>query len=347
MQDDQQKSTVRRWVNWVIVVVWIGTISAALITLNIHPATAVTASLTVRRFSFRTNANHILGAGTEEQLLVSGVRSLEIHLNHPQRVSINGAQQQATQIEIVGEPFSTCTFYQVRSDGFDLSGPSTLIMEWDSDAKVNPSIARSFSLSGHGSLSGNLASQPAASGRTPAFTCTNVRVNGKPPGDTESRLSTDGGDSIFLTTAVDSRIDFDLTPQSTIGDTQIPVLGELRFWQVEPGSEDTKTVLLGSENKVLFEKVNQSFTLDEADLLLLIPKSDFYLRRFSVKDGIQLNLHGIVREVKAGPGAGALDGHMPSLFAHMGRIAPVWGTVLTAVTLILGILSRLGWVGDK
>jgi len=160
-------------------------------------------------------------------------------------------------------------------------------------------------------------------------------------------LSPRGGDSIFLATAIDSRFDFDLAPQSAIGDTQIPAIGELRFWQVEPGTGNTKTVLLGSDNKILFEKVNQSFALDEADLLLLIPKSDFYLRRFAVRDGIQLNLHGIVSDAESGAGAGALESRMPSLFVQMGRIAPAWGMVLTAVTLIFGILSLLGWLADK
>jgi hypothetical protein len=50
----------QRWANWLIGAIWLGTIFAAVITLRIHPATAVTAALTVRRFSFHTNANRIL-----------------------------------------------------------------------------------------------------------------------------------------------------------------------------------------------------------------------------------------------------------------------------------------------
>jgi hypothetical protein len=84
----------------------------------------------------------------------------------------------------------------------------------------------------------------------------------------------------MLATTVDARFDFDRAPHSAIADTQIRVLGDLRFWEVEPGSGDTKNVLLGSENKVFFEKINQSFTLNEADLLLLVPNKDFLFKTF-------------------------------------------------------------------
>jgi hypothetical protein len=337
----------RRWLPWTIAGVWIGTALAGVIATRVHPPTVIAASLNVRRLSFRTNADRILGPGNEEQLLVSGVRLLQIHMNKSQSVDIGGSKQQASELQIVGEPFASCSFYQVRSDGFDLNGDSVLTMGWDQAAGERPANASSFSFNVHGSLKGSLTSQAAAGALVPGFTCTRVRVNGGLPGEVESKLSPQGGDSISLTTFTDSRLDFDLAPQTDIGDTQIPILGEIRFWQVEPGTEDTKTVLLAGENKVAFENVHESFTLDEADLLLIVPKSDFYLRRFVVKDGIHLSLHGVVKEVRAGPGAGALETHMPSLFDHVDNTKRFWAVILVVVSTVIGFLDRVRWLANK
>lgn len=315
--------------------------------MRIHPPTVISASLNVRRLSFRTIADRILGPGNEEQLLVSGVRSLDIHMNKSQSVEIAGSNQQVSRLQIVGESFASCAFYQVRTDGFDLNGDSVVTLGWDQSDAQRPENSRSFSFNVHGPLRGSLTSQAAAGTLVPGFTCARVRVNGGPPGEVESKLSPQGGDSIFLTTLTDSRFDFDPATQTDIGDTQIPVLGEIRFWEVVPGTEDTKTVLLAGENKVTFENVNQSFTLDEADLLLLVPKSDFYLRRFAVKNGIQLSLHGVVKEVRAGPGAGALETHMPSLFDHVDNTKRFWAVVLVVVSTIFGFLDRVGWLTNR
>lgn len=337
----------RRWLRWAIGGVWVGTALAVLIATRIHPATVASASLHVRKISFRTNTNHILGPGNEAQLLLSGVRSVQIHLSSPQSVEINGARRPVNVLDIVGDSFASCSFYQVRSDGFDLKGTPILTLGWDQATGEKLANNRSFSLNVHGSLSGNLTSQAAVPPLVPGFTCTRVRINGGPPGDVESRLSPQGSDSIFFTTTADARLDFDLAPETDIGDTQIPILGDLRFWDDEPGTGNTKTVLLGPENKVAFEKVNQSFILNEADLLLMVPKNDFYLRRFALKDGIQLNLHGVVREVRSGAGASDLETRMPSFFDHVDSTKRLWGAVPALVAFIIGVLDQLGKLSNK
>jgi hypothetical protein len=332
------------WFGWLIAGTWVAIILAGVITSSIHPSTAVNASLNSRRISFQTSANRILGASNEKQLLVSGVRSLQIHLNSAQLVQTSRTAWQASQLDIVGERYASCSFYRVRSDGFDLKESPTLIMEWEADAGPK---AKSFSLSAHGFLTGILTSQAAIPGHVPGFTCTQVHINGGPAGDVRVRLSPQGGDSILLATASDARFDFDLSPDSTIGDTQIPILGDLRFWDVEPGSGDTKTVLLGTANKIVFERVNQSFILNEADLLFLVPQKDFYLRRFAISDGIHLSLHGIVREAKSGAGASALESLMPSLFDHIDSKKRFWSLIAVVAMTIVGLIDRAGFFKSK
>lgn len=272
---------------------------------------------------------------------------MQIRLSVPQLVEISGVSHPVNQLEMMGDSFASCSFYQVRSDVFDLKGISVLTLGWDPAAGEKTANTRSFNLNVHGSLSGNLTSQAAARPLEPGFTCTRVRMKGGTPSDVESKLSPQGSDSIFFTTSTDTRLDFDLAPQTDIGDTQIPILGDLRFWDDEPGTGNAKTVLLGSENKVTFEKVNQNFLLDEADLLLMVPKNDFYLRRFAVKDGIQLNLHGVVREVRAGAGASDMETHMPSFFDHVDSTKRLWGAVPALVAFIIGVLDQLGRFSNK
>jgi len=43
--------------------------------------------------------------------------------------------------------------------------------------------------------------------------------------------------------------------------------------------------LLKNKNEVSFEKVGKSVTLDEADLLVVVPKNEFYVTQFTVETG--------------------------------------------------------------
>jgi hypothetical protein len=331
----------RRLLKWGIAAVWAGTAIAVLVATRIHPPTTIATSLNVRKISFQTTANRILGPSNDNQLLVSQVKSVQIHLSSPQSVAAGGATQTTSLIDITGGPFASCSFYHVRSDGFDLQNDSVLTISWDQAEGSTPQNSNSFSLGVHGLLSGNLTSQASAAGLIPGITCQHVQVNGGPAGDLESKLSPEGGDAISLDTATDARLDFDLALQNNIGDSQIPIRGEVRFWEVEPGNDDVKTVFLSGENKVTFEKVNQSFSLDEGDLLLIEPESDFYLRRFSIKNGIQLNLHGIVKEVKSGAGPKDMRTHMPSLFDQIDNAKRFWGVVPALVAFLLGLVDKL------
>jgi hypothetical protein len=336
------QKTRRRWLKWTVLVIWVVTFLAVLIADHIHPATTVEVSLTVREFSFRTNASHILGPSEEEQLLVSGLASMQIQLSSPQIVTTGGSPFQATSIQIEGEPSASCTFYRVRSSGLDLNGPSILTL-----GAPNASGNRSFSMKVHGAVSGRLTSRKIESVLKSGFQCTRVHTNGGSVGSVEVSLSPQGGDSIFFATAPDAQLGFDLTVQSEIGDTQIPITDEVRFSHIDPRTLEEKTVLLKNKNKVTFEKLGKSVPLDEADLLVVTPKNEFYLTQFTVKDGVDLNLHGVASDVRAGAGATDLATLMPSSLDHLDNMKRIYALVPSIVGVILGILEKMGLLPKK
>jgi hypothetical protein len=325
---------------------WIATALAIIVAANVHPSTTANASLSVRKVSFRTSAKHILSPSIEEQLLISRVGTLQIRGNHMQIIGTGSHLSPAKSLNVLGEPSASCSFYRIRSGPLDLSGPSIVTLEW-----MDTSGGKSFSLAVHGSISGTLTSQPSESHSKPGFTCTRVRVNGGPAGNVEVKLSPEGTDSIFFVTSFDARLDFDPMPESEIGDTQVPILDEIRFSDVDPRTSEEKTVLLkpppGYKNEVSFENLDKKVILDDADLLALHPENNFYLRQFTVKDGLQLEMHGVVTDVRVGAGAGDLQTCVPSLFDHLDNKKRVYGLIPAVAALILGVLEKMGVLRGK
>jgi hypothetical protein len=66
-----------------------------------------------------------------------------------------------------------------------------------------------------------------------------------------------------------------------------------------------------------------------------------------VKSGIQLSLHGSIRQLLAGAGANDLATLMPSSFDHLSNISRIYGTIPAIAGLLLGILERIGALGKK
>jgi hypothetical protein len=154
------------------------------------------------------------------------------------------------------------------------------------------------------------------------------------------------GDSIYFYTTPDSRLDFRSMQHSDLQDTQIRVINELRFSHVDAGpSPEEKTVLLdapsGRRNEVSFEGLDKTVGLNDADLLEIVPQSEFYVRQFTVKNGIQLSLHGEVSNVRLGAGSSDLQNSMPSLFDHLSQQKRFYGVIPGIVALILGILEKV------
>jgi hypothetical protein len=341
MASDSEKA-LRPWVACLIISVWAGTALAVLVAAHIHPATTANLSVHTRKISFRTNAARILGQSDEDQLLVSGVSSLQIQFNKARAIRVGDTSLQSASLEAEGDSFTSCSLYLVRSSGFEVRGPAVITLE-----VLDVSKEKSFSMKAHGVLNDNLSSLPSERGLQPAFECRGLRVHGGQAVDIEGRFSPQGGDTIFFATTLDARLDFSLAGHTDVSDTQIPILGEVRFSEIDPGTSEEKSVLLQPAPEIIFEKVNKKATTNSSDLLVVVPQNAFYLRQFTVKSGIQLSLHGSIRQLLAGAGANDLATLMPSSFDHLSNISRIYGTIPAIAGLLLGILERIGALGKK
>src|SRR5262249_5940369 len=146
MAADAEKS-FRPWVAWLIGCVWFGTAGAVLIAVRIHPATVANISVNTRNLSFRTNATRILGPVNHEQLLISGMKSLQVRFTVGQAINIDGMPTHVTSLNAEGDSLSSCSFYRVRSGGFEIHGPAVLTLQM-----VESRRGRSFGLKAHGML---------------------------------------------------------------------------------------------------------------------------------------------------------------------------------------------------
>jgi len=342
----QKKPPFRRSIGWIIISVWIVSALLVLVATRIHPAARVNISVNVKEISFRTDARYIFDQFNEEQLLVSGLNSLRIDFSSGTSDSKGDPPNNEAALDLQGGPGTSCSFYQVRSGRIELAEPSVVTL-----GAPAGSDGKSFNLKVHGSASTTLTSMPATAEFKPGFTCTNARIGERVAGTLERSLSSVGLDTILLMTAPDSRFDFVLASSSKVGNTQIPVLGEIRFSSIDPRSSDEKTILLpateGHKNEIVFEEPRSSMVLDDADLLLVIPEKDFTLRRFSIDDGIHANFYGSVRDLKVGAAANDMISRMPSYFDRLDSQKRLFGAVPALAALILGLLEKLGSLPKK
>jgi hypothetical protein len=336
-----QKKPFRSSISWIIIGVWIVSVVLVLVATRIHPAARVNISVNVKEISFRTDAKYIFDQFNEEQLIVSGLNSLRVDFSGGPSDSKDDASNHEAALDLQGGPGTSCSFYQVRSGRIELAEPSVVTL-----GAPNGSDGKAFNLKVHGSASTTLTSMPATAEFKPGFTCTNARVSDRPAGTLERSLSTLGLDTLLLVTAPDSRFDFVLAGSSKVENTQIPVLGEIRFSSIDPRSSEEKTILLPAterhKNEIAFEEPRNSMALDDADLLLVIPEKDFTLRRFSIDDGIHANFYGSVRDLKVGAAANDMVSRMPSYFDRLDAQKRFFGAVPALAALILGLLEKLG-----
>jgi hypothetical protein len=327
---------MRRWLAWTIASVWILTVAAVIVANHTHPSTTAKILLSVKEISFRTNATQILGPSDEDQFLISGVNTLQIQFNSARPIAVGNTSLQASALQIEGEPRATCTFYRIRSAGLQLVGPSIITLGVPSTV-----AAFSFNLRAHGALNSRLSSRPSQGALKTGFECTRVHSNGGPAGTVSAAFSPEGGDSVFFATTPDAQLTFDVSANNAIGDTQVPIIDEVRLAHVDPRTLQEKTVLLKNKNEVSFDDLGKTIPLDEYDLLAVVPKHEFYLSQFSIKGGVHLTLHGLVRDVRRGPGASNLATVMPSSLDHLDNMKRIYGIVPSMVGLVLGILDKM------
>ncbi len=340
MADNSEKA-VRPWVAWLVVGIWTATALGVLFASRVHPATKANLSVRARKISFKTNASQILSQSDEEQLQVTGVSALQIQFGRPQKVHVGMDLRDMNSFTGEGDAATSCSLYLVRSQALEVREPAVITIETLESSKTD-----SFSVKSHGTINDSLSSLPNAHGLESGLECIGLRTNGGPPENVEVHFGAEGGDSIFLATTIDTRFDIAVQGHSEIGDTQIPILGEVRFSEVDPRTSEEKSVLI-EPPEITFEDVNEKATANSADLLVVIPKSGFYLRQFTVKDGIQLSLHGNVRQILAGAGPNDLRTLMPSAFDRLSNSSRLFGAIPAIAGLLLGILEKAGALGKK
>jgi len=341
MAPEPEKS-FRPWVAWLIASVWAAVALVVLIAVRIHPSTTADISVNTRKISFRTNATHLLQASDHAQLLISGVSAVQIRFGAEQPIRLDGATLHTGSLNAAGDSLASCSFYQVRSGGFDVRGPAVITLQVSEGEH-----SKAFSLRTHGEITDELSSLASQPGLPSAFECRGLEVQGKKISTIDGSFYPQGGDTVFLSTSPDARLDFSLGQHSNVGDTQIPVLGELRFSEVEPRSSEEKSVLLDPAAEISFDKTNKKITLKPADLLVVTPKSDFYLRQLKVTDGIHLSLYGRVRDVRTGAGSNAMGTILPSAFDQADSATRLLGAIVTLTGLVLGVLEKMGLLGRK
>jgi hypothetical protein len=333
---------MRPWVAWLVVGIWAGTVAGVLLASSVYPATTANLVVNTRRVAFETDAKQILSQSDEEQLLVTGLRSLHIEFAGANRIHVNGASVDTTSLSAEGDAAASCSLYLVRSHGFEVREPTMITLEALGTAKTN-----FFSLKSHGAVYDSLASLPDTRGLQSGIVCTGLRIGGGPSANVEARFTPAGGDSIFLATTADTRFDITTGGHSEIGDTQIPMLSEVRFSEVDPQTLQEKSVLLQPPPEITFEDVDKKVTSNSADLLVVSPKQDFYLRRFTVDNGIHLSMHGAVRQIRVGAGDGDLRTLMPSAFTRLSNSARLFSAIPAIAGLLLSILDKAGVLGKK
>ena len=338
---DKDQKHMRPWVIWVVACTWLATFLAVLILSRIHPPATVSVSLFTRELSFQTNANEVLSPLNEDQLIITRIAKIRVDGQKMRFTFDHGFPKVEDVIELSGLLGATCSFYVVRSSPITLSDGISQITFWKPIANT-PS---GFAFRSHGSLTGSLTGQPSTSKEPSGFSCTRISFDNQEFRQVDA-ISQSPGDSVHFYTAADTQLDFRLSPASEVEDTQIPVLSTLRFSHVTPGSEpQEKTVLApptqGQKNAISFDGLDNIVEIPDADLLLIRPKSNFYLKRIDAKDSIEVNFHGNVQDVQLGAGSSDLPSVMPSLFDHLNAQKKVYGVVPGIVALILGILEKM------
>lgn len=340
------KAQLRPWVKWTIAAVWVCTVIAVLVLSHIYPPALADVSLRVREISFTTNSQTIFSPANQDQFVVSGVSSINLPATSVEPDAIPQHRIENNELELQGDASASCTFYNVRTSSIQLLGNSVLTLLWRKNVGES-----SFAMRSHGPLRGKVTAQPSERNKS-GFVCTRIRGNDGHTGTVEGEFVHQ--DSIDFVTANDVQLDYRSTDDSDLVDTQVAILNDIRFSHLEvkqtqderpellPGE---KTVLLpalnGQSNDVVFEVVNKNIKVNEADLLIIRPDKDFYIRKFSVSHGIQLSLHGTVRDVSVGAGPKDLKSQMPSLFEELDTQKRLFTVIPGIVALLLGILEAL------
>ena len=175
-----------------------------------------------------------------------------------------------------------------------------------------------------------------------------VTLDGSDVDRVEGVFSAGGSDSITFSTDLDGRLDFRGVTDEVVQDSRLQITAPVRFWQIGAQADSKEESVLihpsnGRMNEVSFTALGKSVPLNLGDLLLIAPTDAFYVRRFESLAGIQLDLHGVVRDVKVGIAPADLKTQMPSYFDGLDRLLKAF----TPITVLVSLATTLVGLWQK
>jgi hypothetical protein len=151
----------------------------------------------------------------------------------------------------------------------------------------------------------------------------------------------------------DAQLSYRVRSNEIPGESQVHVSGPLSIAHTDPADPgQEKGVILNpissdSKNQIVFDDISRTVLLNPNDLVLIQPGADLYIRRFIVDHGIQLDIHGTVRDIRVGAGSKNLRSCMPSIFDTLDNKKRIYGAIPGIVAFILGLFEAVGLLPRK
>jgi hypothetical protein len=330
---------MRRWIRWTILAVWILTAVSVLVLTQIHVPLTASITLRTREISLSLNPVLLLNNAEESQLSISG----------PAKFSLVVAGTQGSQTIVTVDaptPAASCTFYLVRTDSLTFvdspvnsSGEARMALIWPLNADGDSFIAR---MPQH--LAGNLVAAHGPSDHS-SFACSGVSSSLSDQHSLSGVLSENGGSS-FRTRGA-----FQMTLRQESDDplknTNLHVAGRVWVGHIDPLAIEHATATLlqplpGRKNAVSFDGLPKNVEFNTTDLIEVDPSSHFDVGSILARNGMQIELHGIVNNLRSGTGSNDLVSCMPSAFDLLDSRKRIFGVIPGIVTAIIGFLEALG-----
>jgi len=334
---------MRLWVKWTIALVWAATAMAVVVLDRTHISATATVTVHVREVSFTTDSPTMFDATNQDRLSVSGPADMTLSVIPDEK-----SHGTYTKSIVVHAPStaSSCTFYNVRTGPLSLPQQTGIVLLWPKNADPH-----SYSVRLRGQVAGDI--YEAGSDSAPSsYLCTTVDSSASlSSGNLGGRLS-----NAFATTFGthgDAQLSYRVRSNEIPGESQVHVSGPLSIAHTDPADPgQEKGVILNpissdSKNQIVFDDISRTVLLNPNDLVLIQPGADLYIRRFIVDHGIQLDIHGTVRDIRVGAGSKNLRSCMPSIFDTLDNKKRIYGAIPGIVAFILGLFEAVGLLPRK
>jgi hypothetical protein len=331
---------MRGWIRWTIIAVWVITAAVVLVLTQLQLPVTSSISVRTREISLGVNPALLLSASEESQISISGPAKFALVTSGP-----NGAQTLDVDAHTAA---SSCTFYLVHTDSLSLvdvpagsSGEERITLLWPENADESTFAVR---MSQH--VAGTLAAAHGAGGHS-SFVCSGVTSSVAGEDTLSGNLADDDGSS-FRTRGASQIIEHQI-PGSPLESTNLHVADKVwvAHFDTLPAKHAIATLLKplpNRKNQVLFDGLGKNVEFNVADIIEVTPGDHFDIRSVIAKNGIQIELHGTVKDLRVGAGSDDLVSCMPSIFDLLDAKKRIIGVIPGIVATIIGILESLGFL---